>query len=133
MRYCPTWAAPKKKGRPKKNVRKLGISDHIKQGGAKRRRKKKNVPQTVIQEENKDYACVGTGTKERGYKGRHRRECVGVSRHRECVGVSHLGLVNSSRIFNSICLQSGNVTRSLFSLTAVAVSTGAFFKFVNLS
>jgi len=27
-KYCPGWAAPKKKGRPKKDTRKLGITDH---------------------------------------------------------------------------------------------------------
>jgi len=58
MRYCPTWSAPKKKGRPKTNVRMLGISDHIKQAGAKRMKKKVNVPQTVIAEEHEDDACI---------------------------------------------------------------------------
>ena len=58
IRYCPTWSAPKKKGRPKINVRKLGISDHIKQAGAKRRKKKVNVPLTVIGEEHADDACI---------------------------------------------------------------------------
>jgi len=43
MRYCPTWSAPKKKGRPKTNVWKLGIADHIKLAGAKRTKKKHNV------------------------------------------------------------------------------------------
>ena len=58
IRYCPTWSAPNKKGRPKTNVRKLGISDHIKQAGAKRRKKKVNVPLTVIGEEHADDACI---------------------------------------------------------------------------
>ena len=58
IRYCPTWSAPNKKGRPKNNVRKLGISDHIKQAGAKRRKKKDNVPLPVIGEENEDDACI---------------------------------------------------------------------------
>jgi len=53
IRYCPTWSAPNKKGRPKNNVWKLGISDHIKQAGAKRRKKK--VKLTVIGEEHEDY------------------------------------------------------------------------------
>jgi hypothetical protein len=57
IRYCPTWSAPNKKGRPKNNVRKLGISDHIKQAGAKRRKKKDNVPLPVIGEEHDDDAC----------------------------------------------------------------------------
>ena len=58
IRYCPTWSAPNKKGRPKTNVRKLGISDHIKQAGAKRRKKKNNVPLPVIGEEHYDDACI---------------------------------------------------------------------------
>ena len=32
MKYCPSWAATKKKGRPKKERRKLGIADYVKQG-----------------------------------------------------------------------------------------------------
>lgn len=37
MSYCPSWAAPQKKGRPKKEVRKMGIADHVQQGFAKKR------------------------------------------------------------------------------------------------
>ena len=37
IHYCPGWAARGKKGRPKKNARKLGISDHIQQAAKKRR------------------------------------------------------------------------------------------------
>ena len=36
IHYCPGWAAGGKKGRPKKNARKLGISDHIQQAAKKR-------------------------------------------------------------------------------------------------
>jgi hypothetical protein len=36
----------------------LGISDHIKQAGAKRRKKKDNVPLQVIGEEHDDDACI---------------------------------------------------------------------------
>ena len=36
LHYCPGWAAGGKKGRPKKNARKLGISDHIQQAAKKR-------------------------------------------------------------------------------------------------
>ena len=51
MKYCPSWAATKKKGRPKKDARKLGIVDNVKQGVAKRRRKKPIArPATVIKE-----------------------------------------------------------------------------------
>ncbi len=30
MKYCSSWAAAKKKGRPKKDARKLRIADHVK-------------------------------------------------------------------------------------------------------
>ena len=50
MKYCPSWAAPKKKGRPKKDARKLGIVDYVKQGVAKRHRKNPTAPQTSIKE-----------------------------------------------------------------------------------
>jgi hypothetical protein len=36
MKICPNWAAVKKKGHPKKDARKLGVADHIKQVVAKR-------------------------------------------------------------------------------------------------
>jgi hypothetical protein len=36
----------------------LGISDHIKQAGAKRRNKTNNVPLPVIGEEHNDDACI---------------------------------------------------------------------------
>jgi hypothetical protein len=36
MKYCPSWAAAKKKGHPKKDAQNLGIGDHVKQGVAKR-------------------------------------------------------------------------------------------------
>ena len=39
IRYCPDWLAPKKAGRPKKNHRELGVSDHV-ESGAKKRKKK---------------------------------------------------------------------------------------------
>jgi hypothetical protein len=54
MKYCPSWAAPKKKGRPKKDARKLGIVDYVKQGVAKRHRKKTIAPQTAIKEVHED-------------------------------------------------------------------------------
>jgi hypothetical protein len=38
LRYCPAWAAPGKKGRPKKDVRRKGVMDHIKDSGKKRKR-----------------------------------------------------------------------------------------------
>ncbi len=30
LRYCPTWAGPQKKGRPKKEMHRKSIADHIK-------------------------------------------------------------------------------------------------------
>jgi hypothetical protein len=36
MKYCPSWAAVKKKSRLKKDAWKLRIADHVKQGVAKR-------------------------------------------------------------------------------------------------
>jgi len=50
MKYCPSWAAAKKKGRSKKDARKLGIVDYVKQGIAKRRRKQTIAPETAIKE-----------------------------------------------------------------------------------
>jgi hypothetical protein len=50
MIYCPSWAAAKKKGRPKKDTRKLGIADYVKQGVAKKHRKNPIAPETAIKE-----------------------------------------------------------------------------------
>ena len=56
MKYCPSWAAAKKKGRPKNDARKLRIADHIKQGVAKRRRKNPIAAETAIAEVHKNAA-----------------------------------------------------------------------------
>ncbi len=52
MRYCPSWVAPRKKGHPKKDARKLEITDHVQQGvqkgGGKRRRQNPVVHQTIV-------------------------------------------------------------------------------------
>ena len=60
MKYCPSWVAPKKKGRPKKEVRKLGIADHVQQAVAKRRRKNKpvTVPDTIVEAVDEDNAEI---------------------------------------------------------------------------
>jgi len=50
MKYCPSWAAAKKKGRPKKDTRKLEIVDYVNQGVAKRCRKTPIAPETAIKE-----------------------------------------------------------------------------------
>ena len=60
MKYCPSWVAPKKKGRPKKKVRKLGIADHVQQAVAKRHRKNKPVavPGTIVEVVDEDKAEI---------------------------------------------------------------------------
>jgi hypothetical protein len=37
LKYCPVWTAEQKKGRPKKQQQRLGITDHIKNLAKKRR------------------------------------------------------------------------------------------------
>jgi hypothetical protein len=37
LKYCPAWTVGQKKGRPKKQQRRLGITDHIKNSAKKRR------------------------------------------------------------------------------------------------
>ncbi len=49
-KYCPSWAAAKKKGCPKKDARKLGTAEHVKQGVEKRHSKNPIVPETIIKE-----------------------------------------------------------------------------------
>jgi hypothetical protein len=39
LAYCPTWAAGKKKGRPKADTWEKGIADHIKELGKKKRKR----------------------------------------------------------------------------------------------
>ena len=56
MKYCPSWAAAKKKGRPKKDARKLGIADHAKQGVAKRHNKNPVAPETAIEDVHENAA-----------------------------------------------------------------------------
>jgi hypothetical protein len=56
MKYCPNWAATKKKGRPKKDAWKLGIADHIKQGVAKRRHKNPVAPETAVEDVHENAA-----------------------------------------------------------------------------
>ncbi len=48
------WQHVQKKGRPKKDARKLGIVDYVKQGVAKRHRKSPTAPQTAIKEVHED-------------------------------------------------------------------------------
>ena len=62
-KYCPGWAAPKKKGRPKKDTRKLGIADHVQEATAKRRRRNNRsnsavVPNTIVEEVDEDNAEI---------------------------------------------------------------------------
>jgi hypothetical protein len=58
MRYCPSWAAPRKKGRPKKEVRKLGISDHVQKGVLQRRRHNPVVTEKIVEEVHEDDAGI---------------------------------------------------------------------------
>ncbi len=62
MRYCPSWVAPRKKGRPKKDTRKLGIADHVQQGVqkgvAKRRRQNPVVHQTIVEGVDENQAGI---------------------------------------------------------------------------
>jgi hypothetical protein len=37
LRYCPSWAAAKKRGRPKEDVREKSVADHIKESANKKR------------------------------------------------------------------------------------------------
>ncbi len=46
----------KKKGPPKKDARKLGIADHVKQSVAKRRHRSPIAPETAIEEVHKNVA-----------------------------------------------------------------------------
>ncbi len=50
MKYCPSWVAAKKKGRPKKDARKLGITDFVKEGVVKRRHKNPIAPDTAVKD-----------------------------------------------------------------------------------
>ncbi len=56
MKYCPSWAASKKKGRLKKDARKLGIADHVKHGVAKGRHKNPIAPETAIEDGHENAA-----------------------------------------------------------------------------
>ncbi len=38
LHYCPNWLGPQKKGRPKKDKRKMSIADYIEQSAKKKRR-----------------------------------------------------------------------------------------------
>ncbi len=62
VRYCPSWVAPCKKGRPKKHARKLGITDHLQQGVqkgvSKRRRQNTVVHQTIVEGVDKNQAGI---------------------------------------------------------------------------
>ena len=58
MKYCPSWEAVKKKGRPKKDARKLGIADHVKQGVARRCRKNPIVTATIIEKLHNNAAQI---------------------------------------------------------------------------
>jgi hypothetical protein len=56
MKYCPSWAAAKKKVHLKKDAQKLGIRDHVKQGVAKRHHKTPIAPETAIEDVHENAA-----------------------------------------------------------------------------
>jgi hypothetical protein len=63
VRYCPSWVAPRKKGRPKKEARTLGIADHVQQGvqkGIKKRRRQNTVVhhQTIVEGVDENQAGI---------------------------------------------------------------------------
>ena len=41
LRYCPSWTAARKKGRPKENEREKSVADHIAELGKKQKRRKR--------------------------------------------------------------------------------------------
>jgi hypothetical protein len=55
-KYCPGWAAPKEKGRPKKDTRKKGIADHVQEATAKRRHRNNRKP--IFDEVEEDNAEI---------------------------------------------------------------------------
>ena len=56
LRYCPHWTIGNKKGRPKKEQRKKGITDHIQNGGKKRKRSRRGIAGHA----DDDHDLVGT-------------------------------------------------------------------------
>jgi hypothetical protein len=58
MKYCPSWVSAKKKDRPKKDTRKLGIVDHVKEGVAKRRHKNPIAPDTAVKDGHDNTAHI---------------------------------------------------------------------------
>ncbi len=82
-KYCPGWAAPKKKGRPKNDTRKLGIADHVQQATAKRsrrnnKRKSVIVHETIGSQRGQCRDCTVRWDRGRGHEGRSDWECVAV-------------------------------------------------------
>ena len=57
--YCPSWVAPRKKGRPKKEARKLGIANHVEQGAGKKRRCNKDATSENAGENVEDNVGIG--------------------------------------------------------------------------
>ncbi len=59
MSYCPSWVAPQKKGRPKKEARKLGIADQVEQGAGKKRHCNKDATSENAGENVEDNMGIG--------------------------------------------------------------------------
>ncbi len=58
MKYCPSWVAAKKMGRPKKDARKLGIADYVKEGVSKRHRKNTVARNTEVEDGHDNTAQI---------------------------------------------------------------------------
>ena len=58
IKYCPSWVAGKKKGRPKTEKRKLGIVDHVRKGVSKKRRRNydRTLPSAIFDSIDDDNA-----------------------------------------------------------------------------
>jgi hypothetical protein len=64
IRYCPTWAGPQKKGRPKKEMHGNSIADHIEQSAKKKCRTTK--PTKTPEEERVDLEGKGVNNRQEG-------------------------------------------------------------------
>jgi len=52
VRYCPTWSAPAKKGRPKKHARAKTVMDHIGESAKKKRKRTKKLYCSICEKFN---------------------------------------------------------------------------------
>ena len=52
LRFCPSWSAANKKGRPKKNERIKSVIDHIKESAKKKRKRRVRYFRKICQKFN---------------------------------------------------------------------------------